>query len=167
MLNLDNLTNDIKLCPILPATQIRRKSTAVDLISTPPEAILNILWRLIRACSSRVGAGIAAPQLGIFKRIFVARSDSNEKEFGVFINPSFIPIESNKTEVKPEGCLSVPGKTVPVKRFFAIQAEWQELYGDGSLVACNERLEGFAARVFQHELDHLNGVTLLDKIKSR
>ena len=89
------------------------------------------------------GVGLAAPQVGFFIRLFV--TEWNE----MFVNP-VITAHSNDSEIKMEGCLSLPGVEVPVPR-------WTRITLNG-----NRDFKGIQARVIQHEIDHLNGILITD-----
>lgn len=103
-------------------------------------------------------AGLAAPQIGITQNIFIFSWDRTEEHQIAAINPSFIPLEQ-ETELGWEGCFSIilgngPYQLANVPRYKKIKASfWDE---NGQLK--NVILEGFAARVFQHEYDHLQGL---------
>lgn len=120
------------------------------------------------------GAGLAAVQIGL-KRRFFGIKDSSGKEVDVFINPEVYEFFGQKTYLKLEGkdgqeqdflegCLSFPDLYGTVKRFFKIRGRWLTLK-KGKLVKEEKILTGFEAVVFQHELDHLNGVLFIDHIK--
>jgi peptide deformylase len=118
-------------------------------------------------------AGLAAPQIGVGKRFFGIKD--SDKQVKVYINPKITKTfgdrifpklidEAGKEEDFLEGCLSFPDYFGTVKRFLAIEAEWQELE-ENKLINKIGVLKNFEAIVFQHELDHLNGVLLIDRIK--
>ena len=104
------------------------------------------------------GVGLAAPQIGISKRIFVA--DAGEGLF-VMINPS-ITATSGRWKFE-EGCLSVPGRYWNIKRSSYAMAEGYDLNGDPVMYEGDELM----GRVLQHEIDHLNGVLLLAHLGTR
>ena len=104
------------------------------------------------------GVGLAAPQIGISQRMIVADAssfDATQKPM-VLINPEII--ERRGEELGWEGCLSLPGIEVEVKRSKEIRVKAQATDG----TALDLRLENFPARIIQHELDHLDGILLLD-----
>lgn len=103
------------------------------------------------------GAALAAPQVGISKRFFVAE----EELFGssLVINPSWNHHEESQRLLLTESCLSFPGLTLNVLRESKINATFL----DESGTKCTMILSGFAAHVFQHETDHLNGILFIDK----
>ncbi len=110
--------------------------------------------------SMSLGVGIAAPQVGILKQIiWVQRFDKEELPFEVYINPTIVNYSEEKGEGM-EGCLSIPNR-----REKCIRSKWIELTydkQDGS--HHQERVEGFTAIIFQHEIDHLNGILYLDHL---
>ncbi len=109
------------------------------------------------------GVGLAAPQVGILKKIFVVDvgdEEGNNVPF-VFINPEII--EREGVQVGFEGCLSVPGKSGKVARAEKVKVKaFNEDMEEFELEA-----EGFLARAIQHEYDHLNGVVYVDKVEGR
>ncbi|ABL98847.1 peptide deformylase [Shewanella amazonensis] len=112
------------------------------------------------------GVGIAAPQIGVSQRLFIVASRPNERypdaplmEPMVMVNPALLS-GSSEWESSEEGCLSVPGKRLSIARHRWVEAKWQDLQGN----AYSGRLDGFIARIFQHELDHLDGITLLERV---
>ncbi len=106
------------------------------------------------------GVGIAAPQVGILKRLVaVQRVDKEGAPFEFYINPR-ITARSGEPRIGPEGCLSVPGVSGLVARASEITLEYLD---DRSGEIVEETVEGFAAVIFQHEIDHLDGVLFIDK----
>lgn len=101
------------------------------------------------------GIGLAGPQVGVSQRIFVMDVNSKKR---VVINPK---INSNiGTNAIEEGCLSFPGIHVKVIRFGIINVEYQN--EEGTLIT--ENLSGLESICFQHELDHLSGITFIDAL---
>lgn len=105
------------------------------------------------------GRGLAAPQIGIARRVFVM--DAGWKD-GIpaplaVIEPQIVS-RSRKTAIAPEQCLSIPDHPVRVRRLAEIRLAFFDLAGN----ACELALEGAAARIAQHELDHLDGILILD-----
>lgn len=105
------------------------------------------------------GIGLAAPQVGVQKRIIVMRPDLNEFNIFYLINPKIIK-KSSKTEIKEEGCLSFPGLFLKIKRAKEIEVEGQDLGGKKIKI----RVQGLSARVLQHEIDHLDGILFIDRL---
>ncbi len=113
------------------------------------------------------GAGLAAPQIGVFKRLVIFGFDSNDRypeadsvPFTVLINPVITPLSDDK-ENGWEGCLSVPGLRGVVPRFNHIKYEGYD--ADGKKF--EREVEDFHARVVQHECDHLDGILYPMKIE--
>ena len=106
------------------------------------------------------GRGLAGPQVGVMKRLFVM--DPTWKEGSpaplVCLDPE-IMWRSDDTAAGPEGCLSIPGVLTVVERATSVQLRWRDL--DGALH--DQVLTGFAAICAQHELDHLDGIVTLQR----
>jgi peptide deformylase len=106
------------------------------------------------------GIGLSAVQIGVPLRIFIIEAHIEEQNFhfrGSFINPKII--EEFGMDVKhPEGCLSVPGLTAMVERSEGVELEWY----DEKWNPHREKFHGFAARIIQHEFDHLEGKLYVD-----
>ena len=109
------------------------------------------------------GVGLAAPQVGILKKIFVVDVGDEEgnKVPYVFINPEII--EREGVQVGFEGCLSVPGKSGKVARAEKVKVK----AFNQDMEEFEMEAEGFLARAIQHEYDHLNGVVYVDKVEGR
>lgn len=101
------------------------------------------------------GAGLAAPQVGILKRVAIVSVDD---EYYEIINPEIIAVEGEQTG--PEGCLSVPGVYGSVSRPMKVTVKAQDRYGKEFTVSG----EGLLARAFCHEIDHLDGILFKDKV---
>lgn len=107
------------------------------------------------------GIGLAANQIGLTKRVFVMGSNNIPgfpKPFALF-NPKIISSSQEQT-LDEEGCLSYPGLFLKIKRPDWIIAEYQNSKGD----IVEARFEGYLAKCFQHELDHLEGICFVDKV---
>jgi peptide deformylase len=102
------------------------------------------------------GVGLAAPQIGVPRRLFTF--DSGE-ESGSYANPQIVS-RSEETQEGEEGCLSIPGVYFPVVRAMRVTVKAQDLYGE----QVTHEAEGFLARIFQHEIDHLDGVLFVDRL---
>lgn len=100
------------------------------------------------------GVGLAAPQVGISKCFFLFR-ETPDGFIKLAINPGYLRIGADQRS-SPEGCLTYPGRSIHVVRWQAIQAHWLDQQGKIQ----HTTLTGFAARIFQHEYDHLNGITI-------
>jgi len=102
------------------------------------------------------GVGLAANQVGIVRRVFVFEPE--EQPARAVVNPVIVD-KSDLTETSDEGCLSLQGVLVPVERAVSVSVEGKDETGE----AVRLELEGLAARVAQHEIDHLDGVLILDR----
>lgn len=119
------------------------------------ESLARLADEMLETMREREGIGLAANQVGRLKRILVASAD--EKEY-VIVNPE-ITGPSPETAVEPEGCLSIPGISVEVERPTALTVTGQDLTGE----PLHLEVSGLLARIFQHEIDHLDGVLILDR----
>lgn len=109
---------------------------------------------------SNAGVGIAASQVGISRRlILVQRVDKEGEPFEVYVNPQIVGYGAERA-VGPEGCLSIPDMRGNVPRATSIDIEYRDPI-DFSLH--REHIEGYAAIIFQHETDHLDGVLYIDR----
>lgn len=105
-----------------------------------------------------LGVGLAANQVGVLHRLLVYRTDP-EQPLSALANP-VIEWASEETEAAPEGCLSIPGVHVDVERPARVRVRAQDVAG----AAVEIEAEGLQARVIQHEVDHLDGVLILDRV---
>lgn len=104
------------------------------------------------------GAGLAAPQVGVSAKFFVIKEGLLPFKHRAAVNPRWLPTASSKEYSAEEGCLSFPGLFLEVRRYTQIQVEYEDWRGR----MYQSVLEGFAAQVFQHEVDHLNGKLMTD-----
>jgi peptide deformylase len=111
--------------------------------------------RMIRTMHDAPGVGLAAPQVGVLQRLLVYDVDDDPQ---VLVNP-VLDEYSDETEESEEGCLSVPGVTMPVERAVSVHVRGFDASGE----PVDFRAEGFEARVIQHENDHLDGVLIVDR----
>lgn len=154
---------DIILYPSAVLTTPADKVTRV----TPP--VSDLIDDLVETMRAAKGVGLAAPQVGLPLRIAVLeyQPDSAEAEIEpvplqVLINPKIISATGGQ-ESDDEGCLSLPGIEVPVSRHRKIKVKALDRTGQ----PIQFRAAGFHARIIAHEIDHLNGVLILDHAKNR
>ena len=112
--------------------------------------------QMVEAMIRANGVGLAAPQIGISKRIIILDVDG---EFHILLNPELVET-SEETEPVIEGCLSVPGVDAPVERSIHAVIKGTNLQGQEVRIEG----EGLLARAMQHEIDHLNGKLFLDHL---
>jgi peptide deformylase len=117
--------------------------------------LARLVERMTALMHDAQGVGLAATQVGVLRRVFVFAEDGEDR---VLVNPE-ITTRSEETSVDDEGCLSLRGVLVPVERSSAVTIEGVDLEGKPLRFA----LEEHSARIVQHELDHLDGVLIIDR----
>jgi len=142
------LTNKVLYRPAKPFTEFDR-----------PTQNLFLADQMFSFMRKNDGIGLAAPQVGMSKRLFVMEIAAVKR---ICFNPEVIGHSDDLTEY-PEGCLSFPGEECKIKRPSAVTVRYQTV--DGTWV--EEKLDGLAARCFQHELDHLDGIIMHDRAKEQ
>lgn len=135
---------------------LREKSTEVEVID---EKIQEILNNMVETMYETKGVGLAAPQVGFNKRMFVTDWSGEGEALRKVINPIITPLTEELIDWE-EGCLSVPGIYKKVERPKKVRIEYLNEKGEKVV----EELEGFPAIVVQHEFDHLEAVLFIDKI---
>jgi peptide deformylase len=123
------------------------------------EDVQRLAERMVDVMDRAHGVGLAAPQLGILRRILVYRTGEDD-DAKVLINPQLTE-RSDETEVGTEGCLSLLGGElqVPIERHTRVRVAGLDAAGN----PVDHDAEGFEARVIQHEIDHLDGVLIFDR----
>lgn len=151
----------------LPHKDLRQKSQRVGIITPEIKQIVadmeaaTIDWDLSR--DHEVGVALAAVQIDQLYKIVIVRNDYNNKEdhsFTVFINPEIVKKEGTPVE-DFEGCLSVKNIYGKVARYPKVKVKALDINGREFRVTA----EDFLARIFQHEIDHTNGIVFVDHIK--
>lgn len=130
--------------------------TPADPVTSFDDRLSRIVTDLVDTVRHEDGAGLAAPQVGLSTRVFVYSCGGRE---GHLVNPEWEPIGDEVTEVN-EGCLSIPGVSLPVERFARVHARGVDLGGD----PVEFDAEGILSRAVQHETDHLDGVLFLQRL---
>ena len=108
------------------------------------------------------GVGLAANQVGVLRRLFTyddPGDEEREPSAGAIVNPVLLDA-SEEAELADEGCLSFPGLFYPVERQLEVVVRHQDLHGEQH----ETTLRGFGARIWLHEMDHLNGVLFIDHL---
>ncbi len=136
-----------------PDPILRKKNERVD--KATPE-MKKLTKDMIETMQKADGVGLAAPQIGISKKIIVVQTENGPS---VFFNPKIIK-KSKASDVEEEGCLSLPSIAVKVKRAKKIEVEVLNERGEKLKIMA----EDMPARIFQHEIDHLNGILIIHKI---
>lgn len=133
---------------------LRQPAREVEAVGDVHRRLMSDMIETMRAAGN--GVGLAGPQVGVMERIFVFEVEDG---VGVVINPVIVA-RSEDSVTEDEGCLSIPGLTYPVERSVSVAVEGLDENGEPV------RLEGtdLLARVFQHEIDHLDGVLFIDRL---
>jgi peptide deformylase len=138
-----------------------RLSTRCAPAGPPDDALRRLAADMLETMYAAPGRGLAGPQVGEMRRIFVIDVQWKEGTPApmVFLDPEIV-WRSAETTVGPEGCLSIPGVVAEVERAAGIEIAWHDLDG----LRHTRRFDGFAAICIQHETDHLDGLVTLDRI---
>ena len=145
----------------LPDPVLRRKARPVSSFDAGLQSLVDDMIDTMREAP---GVGLAAPQVGVSERVIVveyAEDEDNEnapKKLYVMVNPE-IKKCSEETDLGTEGCLSVPGWQGEVERTFEVIVKGQTRHGQPMKV----KAKGWMARIFQHEIDHIDGVVFTDR----
>ncbi|HKX47716.1 MAG TPA: peptide deformylase [Gaiellaceae bacterium] len=133
-------------------TALRMKAREVEGFDEDLERLVERMTALMHEAS---GVGLAATQVGVLRRLFVFVDDGEDR---VLVNPT-ITKRSKDTEIDDEGCLSLRDVLVPVERSKTVTIEGVDVHGEPVKL----ELEQPSSRVVQHELDHLDGVLIIDR----
>ena len=134
-----------------PDNELRQRSIPVS----EDDDVKDLVGDLFDTLNVSGGVGLSAPQIGVHKRVIFV---SCEQFTGEMINP--IIKETNGTSKLPEGCLSFPGVSEDIERSDDVVVEYKKLSGE----KVTEKFTGFPAQIVQHEVDHLNGVLMIDSL---
>ena len=132
---------------------LRQRAREVETITDLHRKLIKDMFDTMRAAP---GVGLAAPQIGVLDRIFVWEV---EDRHGAVINPEIVE-RSQEAATDDEGCLSLPGLTYPVERATEVTVRGLDEQGQPIELTGTELL----ARIFQHEIDHLDGVLFIDRL---
>jgi peptide deformylase len=145
----------------LPDPILRRKAQPINRFDASLQTLIDDMIETMRDAP---GVGLAAPQVGVSDRLIVVEypvDDQEEdapKKLFVVINPEIKEI-SDETEMGVEGCLSVPGFQGEVERSLAVTVKGLNRHGQPMKI----KAKGWLARIFQHEIDHVNGVVFTER----
>jgi peptide deformylase len=148
----------------LPEPVLRRKAHPIGKVDKNLQTLIDDMVETMRDAP---GVGLAAPQIGLSERLIVVeyyeRDEDEEKEDApkkvwAVINPEIIKASAEKL-TGVEGCLSIPGLVGEVERHASIQVKGLNRHGKPLKV----KADGWLARIFQHEIDHLNGILFTDR----
>lgn len=135
---------------------LRRESEPVGKIT---KEVKKLIVGMAQTMEKTNGVGLAAPQVGVNKRIIIIKTDIEGQEFFELINPKILK-KSKEMELGEEGCLSFPKVFLNINRPKEVEVEGRDI--TGKLVQF--RTKGLLARVLCHEIDHLNGVLFFDHL---
>ena len=143
-----------------PEPSLRLKSKQVTKFDTELQTLIDNMFDTMRAAP---GVGLAAPQIGEYLRLVVVEYTENEDENAkpkkyVLVNPEIIS-RSEELVTDIEGCLSLPGLAGMVERHEAVTVKAKNRFGKPLKIEA----DGWLARIFQHEIDHLDGVLYIDR----
>lgn len=145
----------------IPDPILRRKARQVTDFGASLQSLVEDMIDTMRA---EPGVGLAATQINVSQRVIVVEYPEDEEDeeaqprLYVVVNPEIISASEEK-EIGPEGCLSVPGLRGDVERHTEIVVKGKSRRGQATRL----KLKGWTARIFQHEIDHLNGVLFIDR----
>ena len=141
-----------------PHPILKKKAEKVEKVD---DELRKFLDDMLETMYESVGVGLAAPQVGVSKRIVVidAAREDEEPAPMYFINPEIV-WRSEEKEICEEGCLSVPEMRAEVERPASVKVQYLDYHGK----ECELLAENFLAVVVQHELDHLDGILYIDRI---
>lgn len=135
----------------------RLRAVSADVTSFDGE-LKTVVARMVELLASEKGLGLAAPQIGVNQRIAILSPSGQPGDVRVLINP--VLHELHGSVEAEEGCLSLPGINVQVRRAQRCRVTAQDLEGH----KIEQTLEDLPARICQHETDHLNGVLIIDRM---
>ena len=148
--------NDLKLL-IFPNEILTKQAKFIkNPLSTEIQKLIPQMFQIMK---KEIGTGLAAPQVG--KSLQLAIIEFKSKKF-TLINPEIINKSSEKI-VFPEGCLSFPKQEFPIIRYDKITVRYTDEFGK----KCKLKTDGVLAVIFQHEIDHLNGILMSDRFKEQ
>lgn len=142
-----------------PDPRLRKKAAPITAFT--PEVTADLAQtaaKMIELMHADKGVGLAAPQVGLSISLFVMNPTGQPEDQRIYLNPTLT--NGDGAELDEEGCLSLPGIRTNVDRFLKMTITAQDLTGQ----PFSESAEGFVARIWQHEVDHLNGTLILDRM---
>lgn len=131
----------------------------VDNVSLKKEELVELVQDMLGVMIELKGIGLAANQIGVNQRVALV-TDPNTRDVLVLVDPEIVRL-GGSVQVRNEGCLSYPNLILPVPRFTQVTVDYQTLSGSNQTI----KGTGYLARIIQHEVDHLNGITFIDRNK--
>ena len=139
-----------------PTPSLRTPSVDVPVSDIGSPRLQELMANMVETMKLENGVGIAAPQVGVNERVIIVEGGRGPE---AFVNPKIVAKSFGKVDSE-EGCLSVPGVYGIVKRHKKVKVEAYDKTGVKRTMA----VHGFPAIIFQHEIDHLDGVLFVDKV---
>jgi peptide deformylase len=139
---------------MIPEPVLKRKAMKVTSFGKDLQELID---EMIGTMKYRNGTGIAAPQVGESLRLIVV---THEDKLYVIANPE-ITQSSTETDINVEGCLSIPNIAAEVERAIAVTVKGQDRNGKPIKI----KAKGWLARIFQHEVDHINGILIVERAR--
>lgn len=135
---------------------LRKKCEKVEKID---EETRKFIVDMAQTMKKNQGVGLAAPQVGVSKRVIIVATDLAGQRILEMVNPKIIK-KGKETDIEEEGCLSFPGIFLKIKRAEEIEVRGLDINGDG--IKLNAK--GLLAKIFQHEIDHLDGILFFNRL---
>jgi len=148
---------DIDKCKIThyPTGILGKKAESVDQID---DDIRRLVDKMTDIMLKNKGVGLAAPQAGVPLRLFIISLDGTKENVKAYVNPTITP--AGELEAIDEGCLSVPGIYTKIRRYTKCEVTATDLEGN----EFTDQAEGLYARALQHEYDHIEGITIVNRM---
>jgi len=138
-----------------PAAVLAGRAEPVEKID---EQLRRLVQKMTEIMLEHKGIGLAAPQVGVPLRLFIISLDGTAENVRAYVNPTVTP--TGQLEATEEGCLSVPGIYAKIPRYNRCEVTATDLDGN----EFTEQAEGLYARALQHEYDHIEGVTIINRM---
>jgi len=150
---------DIEKCQLThyPVKVLAKRARPIEKID---DSIRQLVKKMTDIMLKNKGIGLAGPQIGVPLRIFIISPHASRENVKVYINPTVTP--SGQLNSIEEGCLSVPGVYTKIRRYKKCKVTATDLYGN----EFTEEAEGLLARALQHEYDHIEGITITNRMGS-
>ena len=148
---------DIEKCRLthFPAGVLAQRAKPVEKID---DNIRRLVDKMIDLMLKNKGVGFAAPQAGVSLRLFIISLDGSRESVRVYVNPTVVP--TGELDAIDEGCLSVPGIYTKIRRYKKCNVTATDLDGN----EFKDHAEGLYARALQHEYDHIEGMTIVNRM---
>ena len=148
---------DIEKCRIThyPADVLAKRASPIEQIDDNIRQLINKMTDIML---ENKGVGLAAPQIGVPVRLFIVSLNGTKEDVKVYINPTVTPL--GELDAVEEGCLSVPGVYTKIRRYKECRVVATDLDGN----EFTKEAKGLYARCLQHEYDHIEGMTIADRM---